>query len=278
MAVKRRRPGRTSQPSGPVSIHPYWLGRGLKFLSLGNGLFWTLDGGWVGPTTLTGGPKNQTGKYDVSKGFGATYGTGTTDRIDAPKIALASGFRSVVSFSYANTTGGGGFGRIMQPLGTTGAGANDEAFYINGATSKFQYNRLDESFLGTYTIAGAAVTGAWKCYGVTQDQRTFGIAPALYEDGLAASVTTINTAASTLSTAKYTPTFGNRSTDSLRNWDGFLGPQAIFDHPSSGLTAAEHKALFENVWQVLAARFIRRASAGASNAPRYFHRTQSGQA
>lgn len=44
-----------------------------------------------------------------------------------------------------------------------------------------------------------------------------------------------------------------------------LGPLAIFDHPTSGLTDAEHKALNDNIWQALASRLTRRTVAVSGN-------------
>jgi len=241
--LSRPQEGPSSDPGQPAD---YWINRGLVYLVESNGVIWTRKGR-ASRIIGSGGPKLAPTKLGMAMGFGTTYGTGTTDRIDGQTLARSAGFRSIVSFSYAVGTGGGGFGRISQPTGTTGAAADDEAWYINGTTSKFQYNRQNSAGTGgAWHIAGAAVTGAWKCYGVTHDQTAVGNTPALYEDGKLATTTVINASTVSYSVAAYTPTFGNRSTDSARGWDGLLGPQIIFDHPYAGLTAAEHKWLFED--------------------------------
>ena len=83
MAVKRRKTIRTTQPSGPVPLDPYWLKRGLVLYDVGNGWIWTKKGGWQGTSSRVGPPKLQTtAKYGSVKGYGPTHGTGTTDRTD----------------------------------------------------------------------------------------------------------------------------------------------------------------------------------------------------
>lgn len=241
--LTRPQEGPSSDPGQPSD---YWISRGLVYLVESNGVIWTRKGR-ASRIIGSGGPKLVPTKLGQAMGFGTTYGTGTTDRIDGQLLARSAGFRSIVSFSYAVSTGGGSFGRISQPSGTIGAGADDESFYINGTTSKFQYNRVNTAGTGgVWHIAGAAVTGAWKCYGVTHDQTAVGNTPAMYEDGLLATTTVITASTGAYSVATYTPTFGNRSTDNARGWDGLLGPQIIFDHQYAGLTAAEHKWLSED--------------------------------
>lgn len=241
--LTRPQEGPSSDPGQPSD---YWISRGLVYLVESNGVIWTRKGR-ASRIIGSGGPKLVPTKFGMAMGYGTTAGTGATDRANGQPLARSAGFRSIVSFSYAVSTGGGGFGRISQPTGTTGAGANDESFYINGTTSKFQYNRINSAGTGgAWHIAGAAVTGAWKCYGVTHDQTAVGNTPAMYEDGLLATTTVITASTGAYSVATYTPTFGNRSTDNARGWDGWHGPQIIFDHPYAGLTAAEHKWLFED--------------------------------
>ena len=240
----------THQPQTSPLVDPKWIARGLTYLSMGNGLFWTKELGWTCAVTITGGPRNKPHKYDISKGYGATDGSGTTDRLDGPPLVLASGWRSIVSFSFANSQGGGTFGRILNPLGTLGNTANDEVIFISGGTllTKFFYRRNCSNASGSHHIAGTPVLGVWKCYGVTHDQRTVGQTPALYEDGTSAVVTLVDTSTGTFSRGPYTPSFGNR--DSTRNWDGLHGPCMFFDHPTQGLTVDEHKTLYGNPWQI----------------------------
>jgi hypothetical protein len=79
--------------------------------------------------------------------------------------------------------------------------------------------------------------------------------PTCYENGVVSSSTSFaGTPSGTLTTGTYTPCIGNRNTDSLRNWDGFLGPLFIFQHPSKGITADEQASIYRNPWQIFSPR------------------------
>lgn len=266
MAVKRRKTIRTTQPSGPVPLDPYWLKRGLVLYDVGNGWIWTKKGGWQGTSSRVGPPKLQTtAKYGSVKGYGPTHGTGTTDRTDGPSLDPASGIRSWLLFSYANGYGGGNLGRIMQPAGKAGNTIGDESWYISSASSyEILYQRVTDAANGAWAISGAPVLGAWVGYGFTHDQRTVGQTPAMYKNGGVVSTSVVTASTGAYKTSAITLDIGNRSTTGDRGWDGMLGPKLIFDHPVSGLSAAEHKTLFENPHQValLAARRSPTAAAG----------------
>ena len=271
MAVKRRKTIRTTQPSGPVPLDPYWLKRGLVLYDVGNGWIWTKKGGWQGTSSRVGPPKLQTtAKYGAVKGYGPTHGTGTTDRTDGPSLDPASGIRSWLLFSYANGYGGGNLGRIMQPAGKAGNTIGDESWYISSASSyEILYQRVTDAANGAWAISGAPVLGAWVGYGYTHDQRTVGQTPAMYKNGGVVSTSVVTASTGAYQTGAITLDIGNRSTDGVRGWDGMLGPKLIFDHPESGLTAAEHKLLYENPHQValLAARRSPAATAGTISPP-----------
>lgn len=271
MAVKRRKTIRTTQPSGPVPLDPYWLKRGLVLYDVGNGWIWTKKGGWQGTSSRVGPPRLQTtAKYGAVKGYGTTYGVGTTDRTDGPAIDLSTGFRSMLTFSYANSAGGGTFGRILQKAGTAGNASGDESWYVSTPSSaEILYQRVDTSNFGSWIIPGSVVTGQWVGYGMTHDQRTVATVPVMYKNGAVASVSTLSASAASYPTGTITLDIGNRSTTGDRCWDGMLGPKLIFDHPVSGLSAAEHKTLFENPHQValLAARRSPAATAGTISPP-----------
>lgn len=251
MAVKSRSSVRTRQPAGPVPINPYWLERGLCFFNLGNGYYWTKNRGWSATATTTGGPKNQTSKLGKVKGFGSTNGTGSTDRIDLPAIPMATGFRSIVAHLFANSTGGGTFGRVWQDVSGTGTSAG-ESFYIN-TSAGFTYYRQTSGTQGGHYSVTAPPMGVWFCAGLTADQTSTVVAQIPYLNGVQDTTTVTTVPDGTYTVGTTTPTFGNRASGD-RNWNGMLGPIALFDHPTSGLTAAEHKELYDNIWQVLAPR------------------------
>ena len=258
MAVKRHSAGRVSQPSGPVPINPAWLSRGLVFLNLGNGYYWQKGLGWMGTGTIAGTPKNVTGKLGVAKGFGATMGTGTTDRIDVGVRPVGMGTaRSVVAHVYANSLGGGGLGRVFQATTGSGLDGGDESLFVFSGT--MGYVRRGSSAAGQWRTSSFP-TGAWSCVGVSLDETAIGTTPVMYVDGVVSSTNTTSNTSGSYTQLGTTLAWGNRPSDSARNWDGLIGPVAFFD---CLLTAGEHKALNDNIWQLLAARLTRRTAAGS---------------
>lgn len=239
----------TTQPQSPVGIDPYWLARGLVFLNLGNGVYWKKDKGWSTIATITGGPKTNASKLGKVKGFGSTNGTGSTDRIDLPAIPMATGFRSIVAHLFANSTGGGTFGRVWQDVSGTGTSAG-ESFYIN-TSAGFTYYRQTSGTQGGHYSVTAPPMGVWFCAGLTADQTSTAVAQIPYLNGVKDTTTVTTVPDGTYTVGTTTPTFGNRASGD-RGWNGMLGPIALFDHPTSGLTGAEHKALNDNIWQLLA--------------------------
>ena len=237
----------TTQPQSPVDIDPKWLARGLTFLNLGNGRYWQKGKGWIGTGTIVGGPKNTAGKLGVSKGFGATLGTGTTDRIDAGYVPVQRApYRSIVAHIFLNGGGGGGLGRIFQDVSGTGLTGGDESLYLNTGGAAISYVRRAATN-GQY-VASSQPTGRWSSFGVSHDQTTVGVAPKLYIDAIESSVTVNTNSTGSFTATGTTLSWGNRA-DGARNWDGLIGPVAFFD---CLLTREEHKALNDNIWQLLA--------------------------
>ena len=185
----------TRQPPHGTLPHPYWIARGLVYADNGGGAFWTKSGN--SPRSgFSGGPLLRASQYGISTGYGATLGSGTTDRTGTPAVISTSvTYRSIVSFSYALSTGGGTFGRIFQPNGTTAVSPDDEAMYLPGATAReFLYNRCDNASLGQWAAGDTfTVLNRWRCYGVSRDQTNVSNAPLMYINGAPATVTTVNT-------------------------------------------------------------------------------------
>ena len=232
-------------PNSPVPLSPYWLKRGLVYVSLGNGLFWTKDKGWTGTALYNGTPKRRPGKFGTSLGFGTSHGTGTTDRVDGPPFSTTVGFRSFVSFVYAVSAGGGGFGRVFQ-RNVSGLTQEDLFYASNAASEEMRYARYATTAAGSWAWV-AAGTGIelnkWNCYGLTHDQRATGNTPSLYKNGGAADVSVLGASTGTYTVVTNTLSLGNRSQDNVRAWDGSIGPLFLFDHPDQGLTEKEHAEL-----------------------------------
>lgn len=239
----------TNQPQTPVDIDPRWLARGLTFLNLGNGRYWQKNKGWMGTGTIAGTPKNVAGKMGVSKGFGATLGTGTTDRIDAGYVPIQQApYRSIVAHIYANSSGGGGLGRVFQDVSGTGLTAGDDNVWFQTGGIYMAYTRRASGTNGQWTPTIAQPLGRWSSFGVSHDQTSIGSSPVLYVDGISGAISTATSTSGTYTAVGTTLSWGNRSSDSARNWDGLLGPTAFFD---CLLTAQEHVSLSANIWQLL---------------------------
>jgi hypothetical protein len=236
---------RVLQPAAPPRINAYWRSRGLVYVFLGNRLYATANGArpWA---SVNGGPKSVAQPMGITQGFGSTSGTGSTDYLVGPPLALSAGIRSIVSFSFGNSPGGGGLGRIFQSVSGNGADAA-EAMYI-GTGGYLTYSRFSTS-QNQWNIGPVYPTGVWNCYGLTHDQ-SVASNPLSYFDGLPANTGNVVTPGGTYATGQYNPAFGNRPSDLARSWDGRIGATLFFDHPFLGLTEAEHRTLRLNPWQV----------------------------
>ena len=236
------------QPQTPVQLSQKWLDRGLQFVNFGNGLFWSRDRGWFGRTSTAGGPKLQSSKYGVVTGFGAAYGSGTTDIVYAGKLPRANLARSWVGALYANSTGAAGLGRVFQDVSGNGLSSNTESVYYGNTGILF--NVLCNGIGGQYTVSSPPA----------QQWYTFGFSflldfpanpsPDMYIDGASVSVNVNQAANSTYGVGAVTDlAFGNRPSDSARSFDGMHGPMLWFD---GYLTPQEHKSLNNNIWQIIA--------------------------
>lgn len=263
MVAKRKLVRSIYQPQHLVAPSHYWKLRGLQFVFLGNRLIYDRDGSTSTPLTVTGGPKFTTGPFGVAQGFGSTFGTGTTDRLDNVMLSpTATGYRSIVAHVYAKGGGGGGLGRVFQPSSGNGTNSPGEAvFFFTGGVS-LSYLRYASTAAGQWYTTPAHPTGRWSTFGVTHDQTTIPTTPTLYIDGASVGVTTPSAPSGSYSTSRVSHAFGNRPSDSLRNWDGLLGPILIFD---SLLSSEEHLSLTKNPWQVFSSRIHRVPAGGGTS-------------
>lgn len=237
---------RYQQPqSGPVQLNPKWLDKGLHLVFSGNRIIY--DGNSRPQTaTLVGGPKLVVTPTGIATGFGATYGAGTTDRIDGPVLpAPASGFRSIIAHFNARTSGGGGFGRIFQPTAGSGFDAG-EALYFTG--SSLAYTKYATTAIGQWGATAAIGLDVQTSVGVSHNQSAVGFSPSLFVAGKPAALTIYSTSAGNYGAGVAT-SFGNRASDGTRGWNGTLGIILFFD---GLLSATDHADLHANPWQVFA--------------------------
>jgi hypothetical protein len=181
----------------------------------------------------------------MARGFGTTYGVGTTDVIQTNYAGLTpSGeLRSLSVWLLRNGIGGGGIARIFQK--GTSTTASLDSWYFNNSNSRFTYD------------SGAFVDGAnqevvwtWTPTDTLWHHLVFAMNTSIqpgaggtgggtaYFDGVAHNLTTQGTGTSGSTTEAYV--IGNRE-DGLRNWDGMLADLAMWD--GAQLTQTEAIAL-----------------------------------
>lgn len=234
--------------AGATTIRSYWLQRGLQIVFSGQRLIYVRNA--AQNLTINGGPKSVASARGIAQGFGSTFGTGTTDCIQAPAILQRATSRSVVAHVYKNGTGGGGFGRIWNVLS---ASSGSEYLYT-GSSDFLNYQRYCQSLASMvgYVSTGTVATGSWSVQGMSLD--LIPVSPAanclFYKDGVLVTSTSPSSSVSTWGDYGPNPIdFGNRASDGARVWDGMLGIVLIFgDAPM--LTDAEHSTLAANPWQI----------------------------
>jgi len=224
-----------------------WREKGLTYVAFGGKTVWTATQGLSPASVMAGTVKRYGSPHGEAYGFGSTYGAGATDRFDttAKLQRPVTGWRSWFCNFLAIGSGGGSGGRICHPIGDTSMTTGEvltlqfaNIVFIMGAST--QYGRWD---------GPEWTSGKWHAFGGVQDQRTVSVTPSLYFDGASASATLQQPAGGTYGTSPIAMSFGNRSTDNARNWDGQIGLVMFFD---GQLSAAEHAALAKDPFQVFA--------------------------
>lgn len=235
---------RYSQPqSGPVRFDPKWLEKGLSQVFAGNRLIYDKNSR-PQTATLAGGPKLVATPAGIVTGFGTTYGTGTSDRIDGPVLpAPASGLRSIVAHFNAKTAGGGGLGRIFQATAGTGVEFGEGLYFVSGCMA---YDRATSSAVGQWGTTATIALGVRTSVGLSHNQTALSNTPSFFIEGKPAASSTLSTPAGTYG-AGVAISWGNRASDSARGWDGTLGVILLFD---GLLSATDHADLHANPWQV----------------------------
>src|SRR5579883_2516045 len=106
----------------------------------------------------------------MARGFGATFGAGSTDVVTTGLTAIGQDKRSLSFWCYVNGTGGGAIGRLLSKQGTGATSADAEYVRINTLTQLI-YFRANTS--GTKTadhVFNLSPSGAWHHVLVAHDQ------------------------------------------------------------------------------------------------------------
>src|SRR4051812_27112211 len=118
----------------------------------------------------------------MSRGFGSTFGAGTTDSIKTSATAAFASQFSFSIFAYVNGTGGSGAGRVFS------RNTSAETLAMNGSTTSLKYTAPFSTTSGVFTFTiGSA--GAWQHVLMTYDASSTANKPTVYVNGVAVSVT-----------------------------------------------------------------------------------------
>lgn len=247
-------------------LNPHWVAKGLVLAVIGDR--------WITPTgnlplVPVNAPRLTSHPRGMVSNWGSANGSNTTARYNAYRLySSPTGQRSYLGFCRAQGLGGGGFGRIFQDVAGTGASnrPGEEGMWLAaGAGSwntphvSFATTDLSLMQVGAYGDTIFTTLG-WASYGFSC-KAVPGAFPAeadfrVYINGRASQVAVNSNPTSNYAAGGYTDmTFGNRASDSLRNFDGQLGPLFVFN---SLLTAGEHSDGHANPAQFLATRRVGR--------------------
>jgi hypothetical protein len=94
--------------------------------------------------------------------------------------------------------------------------------------------------------ASAADTGSWYCW--TYDASSVANVPRVWRDGAEVAVTTFTTPIGSLTSTTEAWTLGNRKSDGIRNWDGQIGPFAMWRRMLSPAEAQWASMGYSGLW------------------------------
>lgn len=248
----------TKQPQVPVDID--WsnpLTTGLLFVSLGNGLVWSNLNGWHAASVGAGGPKEFVDIYGVSEGFN-TKGTGASDRLVSKSVYFPNtGYFSMLSFSYPVGTGGGGLARITNNEGDSGVSAacwGSSYRLATNPTDGVVVNYPTSGILHSAAVGSAFTLNQWQSHAHVINLDSITTLPRVFKNGVELSGVAWNGGQVPTGTAVAGIAqigIGNRSTDSARVFDGYLGPVIMVNN---NLTPIDIQSLHDNIWQIFRPR------------------------
>jgi hypothetical protein len=173
----------------------------------------------------------------MARGFGSTYGAGTSDVISAGYSTGPASHLSFAFWYFKNGTGGGGFAR---PLDCSGGTSNNWYLKLNSSSTAVLFiPNNSTNGLASWTDNG---TGVWQHCCVTYDSTSNTNGPTVYVNGSAVGVT--NSIAGGMASITSNLLVGN-SVAANRNWDGMIAEVGYWN--GSILTASEAKALAKGI-------------------------------
>lgn len=170
----------------------------------------------------------------MAYGFGSTFGTGSTDKIQTT-IPSPTGARTYFIRFLRNGGGGGNLGRFFEAHN----GTVNELWDWNVTNNRIDYFRAYSGASQAMWWVSLPTSGVWTSIALTKDFATT-TAPLMYIDGSSVTVTTATAASGTPTAITSGICLGNRPTDNARHWDGLLADFYVWN---AVLTAGEIASL-----------------------------------
>lgn len=238
------------QPKGGIAPRIDWSN------PITNGLVYA-DPGQFGRNLVTGqqssaltGTKVQGSVSGLVRGFGSTFGTGSTDA-NVTSLTTNATHRTYIARAMRNGAGGGGLGRILDKR--TGGAQSELIFWSNGI-SQLQYGRVYTTTNGQWDFpVGTLPVGTPQVIGISYDSGSTTNDPVFYVNGARQTLTESSAPSGTPVGNSDAYVIGNRTNDNARNWDGWIGEVLIWDRI---LSPAEVLLVSQNPWQIFAPQII----------------------
>lgn len=178
--------------------------------------------------TITGTAVRGVG-YPISgqtRGYGSTYGAGTTDMVTTAFTGNGTR-RTYAIWGYRSGVSAAGISRVFDKF-DTGSGNIVDSLYYNNTGPVYEYRRYWTGGVTQWTVSTIPSIDTWALFVVTYVS-TAGVKPNIYINNAELSVTTSVDSSGTVVDTAAPYCIGNRISDSARVWEGMLGPLLIWD-------------------------------------------------
>ncbi len=159
----------------------------------------------------------------MAYGFGATFGTASTDRI-VSNLTGHSTVRSYAAWVYLRSAAAAG--RVVDKREST---TQTELVSFNSANNAYQFIAARSTTAGNWRTNTAPTTGVWQHLVVTYDNTSVSNDPVIYIDGTSSAITESSTPSGTITTSSEKFVIGNRGSAWDRGFDGYISEIAIWD-------------------------------------------------
>jgi hypothetical protein len=159
----------------------------------------------------------------MARGFGATRGSASTDRI-ATAVTSSNSVRTYAFWMKANS-----YTDLMRIMAKHNATETERIVY-EAASGNLTYFRRHATANGNWLINGSTIsTGTWAHYALTYDSSNNANDPIWYRNGVAVGTTELVTPSGAVTTNAEAIWWGNRQSDAARVLDGDLAEMAIWN-------------------------------------------------